>query len=658
MRPRLFHCYWSFFALLFSVSLIASSIRAESPSAPTADLGDVLIQDTPLEFSPEKPSAFVTIIHPEDYSDQLTTLPEILSEQVGIRVNSFGGLGQLSTVSIRGSTAEQVSVYVDGIKINTAQGGAVDFSTLPLGGIERIEVLRGGASSQFGSDAIGGVINIVTKRAQKKPSLELKFSEGSFFTLQTHEGYSRKFGKVGLTLDHTHFSSDGDFSFLSTGIQFPGETIGGGKTYTRLHNQFWSEGLLTRIDTDLGKKQRVSFTNDFFYTSRNLPGTELETTQLYPANPLNAHENLLRNAVGLSWSVDELGTKGLSFSLQPNYRLEQSHFTDATPALGPPIDVTYQNQSVGVKPKWIYEREWPQHRHRFGLLYDLRYDRFNDSSPLPGTVLSGLHTRLTNSIFIQDEIELVQGKLLLNPALRYEHASDFGGNVAMHFGVVGNPLQWLTLKANIDNSFRYPSFNELYFPDEGFIRGNPNLKEEKSLNFDIGLNTHYQWATFELSYFRNRIDNSIVFVPISSFTIAPVNTGPATAQGVEATVRLKPLQFLEITGNYTFLDAVLDATGDQLPGRPRHLANAKMEFSMKYGSLYGEVQYIDRLPINFNNTAFINQRALVNVGGTFKWKQRYFVTVEGKNIGNVQTFDAVGFPLPRASVYFSFGYKS
>jgi len=638
-----------------------ASAGAAPPSKPgdSAEIGEVVVQGQSEAQSAEKPSAFASVIRPDDYRDQLTTLPELLSDQVGVFVQSFGGLGQLSTVSIRGSTAEQVSVYIDGIKINTAQGGAVDFSTIPLGAIDRVEILRGGASSQFGSDAIGGVINIVTKRAQPKYSLELKYSEGSFFTIQTHEGFAKRFGKVGLVIDHTHFSSDGDFPFLSSGVQFAGGgQIGGGQEFTRLHNGFVNEGFLAKVDAELSEKWRLDFLNDFFFTTRDEPGTEFETTQLFPANPLDAHQVLFRDAAGLKLSGNDLWVPGLNFSVSPNYRTERSHFNDASPALGPPIDVTSLNQSAGFKPRWDYSHDFGKHQHDFSLLYDFRYDHFNDESPLPGAKLSGPHSRLTNAVFFQDEIHLLNGDLFLNPSVRYDHASDFGGDVAMHFGVVGRATSWLSFKSNIDNSFRYPSFDELFLPDQGFIRGNPNLAKEEAVNFDVGAAFQKGWAKAELSYFLNKIDNSIAFVPISAFTIAPLNTGPATAQGLEATLQLSPLKFLKFTGNYTYLHAQLDGTGKQLPGRPRHMGNAKLELSWKHGAVFASLQYIDKLPIDFANTRFISHSALVDVGGTLKWKDHYFLTLQGKNVGNVQTFDSVGFPLPRASVYFSFGYKT
>jgi outer membrane cobalamin receptor len=609
--------------------------------------------------SREKPSAFVTVIHPDRYEDQLITLPEILSEQVGVFVRSSGTMGELSTISIRGSSAEQVSVFLDGIKLNTASGGAVDFSTIPLGGIDRIEVIRGGASSRFGSDAIGGVINLISKRARVKADYELKFSGGSFLTLETRAGLAKKFDELGFAFNHTHLSSQGDFPFLSTGITLPdGSVIGGGQSFIREHNAFFSEGVLIRLDRPLGKNKQISFVNDFFYTDRDEPGPEIETTQLFPANPLQANNVLLRNAAGLRFQWTDMGLPHLTFNFLPNYNVQRSHFTDPTPALGGPIDITSLNQAVGAKAQFLYDLSRPNQEHLFGLNYEFRYERFNDSSPIPGADLAGLHTRVTNGIFFQDEISLFNQALYLNPSIRWEDASDFGPELAWHFGVVGQPAPWVRIKGNVETSFRYPSFDELFFPDQGFIRGNPNLIPEQALNFDAGARFQHQWFWIELAYFRNDIDNSIVFVPISAFTIEPLNTGPATSQGVEVSMQMNPWEFLQIDGNYTFLSAHFDGTDKQLPGRPQHLANAGLRLKFQPFTFFTRMQFASALPIDFANTRFITARTVVDVGGTYQWRNNFFVTLEGKNVGNVQYQDAVGFPLPRAQIYASIGYKS
>ena len=645
----------SYVVLTFCCVLYPAYLARAEDYVPTRE---VVVEAEATE-SRDKPSAFTTVIHPDRYKDQLISLPELLSEQVGIFVKSAGGLGQLSTVSIRGSSAEQVSVFLDGIKLNTASGGAVDFSTIPLGGIDRIEVIRGGSSSRFGNDAIGGVINIVTKRAEAKADYELKFSGGSFLTLETREGLAKRFGNLGFTFNHTHLSSLGNFPFLSTGVTLPdGTVLGGGDPFIREHNSFFSEGILTRLDHPLGENKQISFVNDFFYTNRNEPGPEIETTQLAPANPLQAHNVLLRNASGIRFQWVDMGVPNLTFSFLPNYDVQQSHFTDPTPALGGPINVISLNQAVGAKTQLLYDLMRKNQEHLFTLNYEFRYNRFNDSSALPGADLSGLHTRRTNGIFFQDEISLLNQALYFNPSVRWENASDFGPEVAWHFGIVGQPASWVRLKTNVESSFRYPTFDELFFPDEGFIRGNPDLIPEQSLTFDVGARFQHQWFWIEAAYFHNNIDNSIVFVPISAFTVEPLNTGPATTQGLEVSMQMNPWDFLQLDGNYTFLSAHFNQTHKQLPNRPQSLANAGIQLKFQPFILFARMQFTSDLPIDFTNTRFIKARTIVDVGATYQWRNKFYVTLEGKNVGNVQTQDALGFPLPRAQIYASFGYKS
>jgi len=215
----------------------------------------------------------------------------------------------------------------------------------------------------------------------------------------------------------------------------------------------------------------------------------------------------------------------------------------------------------------------------------------------------------------------------------------------------------LKVKSNIENSFRYPNFNELFLPNEGIIRGNPDLVPEKAINFDAGLSFQHPHGRTELSYFLNRIDNSIIFVPISAFTIAPVNTRRVNAQGFEFSTVLTPWRHLDVEGNYTFLSARLENSGNQLPGRPRHMANLKLTLKNSWGSLYGLFQYVDDLPIDFQNTTFIKRQAQIDLGLSFKVKKHYYFAADFKNVTNIQPLDSRGFPLPRFSALRSFGVR-
>jgi vitamin B12 transporter len=623
----------------------------------TTNLGEVTVTAPSEPSSPDAPSAFVSVIDPKPFVNQVKTLPELLSQQPGVNVQQFGGLGQLSTVSIRGSTSEQVTVLVDGVRLNTAQGGAVDFSTIPLEAIDRIEVIRGGASAQFGSDAIGGAINIITKRAKKKQAIEASVGGGSFGTFKTTEGYSRQFNQGSFLIDHTHLQSTGDFSFKSTATTIGGVTIGGGEEFIRENNGFFSENGLVKLTGNPSDKIHLILTTDWFGSKREVPPTEDEAILLAPANPPEARENLLRNITTLRTEFKSVSIEALSLHFQPYYRYDFDHFTDPSPALGGAIDVKTFNRSVGGQIGWDYWVKTRSVLQAFKLNYDLRGDLFDDQNLISGGPVSGSHQRLTNGIFFSDEISLLSERLLFNPSLRFENANDFGSRVALHLGIKGKPLSWMTLKSNVENSFRYPNFNELFFPNEGIIRGNPNLLPEAAINFDIGAHFQHRYGSHEISYFLNRIDNSIIFVPISAFTIAPINTRRANTQGVEVSTSITPWSHLEIDGNYTLLLSHLVDSGNQLPGRPKHKANLKVTLKNSWGSVYSTLQFIDDLPIDFQNTTFLKRRTQLDVGVTLKFLKHYYLAMEVKDVTNIQMLDARGFPLPRLSAFGSFGVR-
>ncbi len=651
--PRAALFIFGIFLCLFSEAFVALS-EAEEISTP--DLGEIQVIAPSDQESAAKPSGFVSVVDPKPFINKVKTLPDILSQQPGVNVQQYGGQGQYSTISIRGSTAEQVTVLLDGVKLNTAQGGAVDFSSIPLDAVDRIEVIRGGVTTQFGSDAMGGVVNIITKKARKKQSFELSGGGGSFQTLKENLGYARKFKNGSFLIDHTHLQSAGDFKFITTPTIIGGVSFGGGQEFTRNNNAFWSENGLLKIEGNPSEKMQLSLTTDWFGSHRQIPPTEDELILLSPSNLPEAKENILKNYTTFRSSLKNIGIEGLNLHLQPFYRYDFSHFTDPSPALGGAIDVKNFNHSFGGQMAWDYSTQRGPTVQALKLNYDLKRDLFDNTSLL-GNPVPGFHARTTHGVFASDEISLLEEQLMLNPAFRYEHTNDFGSKVALHLGLKGKPFNWMTLKSNIENSFRYPNFDELFFPNEGIIKGNPNLRPESALNFDVGVNFEHKYGRHELAFFYNRIDNSIIFVPISAFTIAPVNTNRVNTWGFEVSTTLSPWEHLEIRGNYTFLHAELVGTGQQLPGRPRHKANATLTLKNKWGSIYGTLQFIDDLPIDFQNTTFLKKRAQINVGASLDFLQYWHFALEVKDVNNIQMLDARGFPLPRLSAFASLGVR-
>ncbi|MBU4483794.1 TonB-dependent receptor, partial [bacterium] len=246
-------------------------------------------------------------------------------------------------------------------------------------------------------------------------------------------------------------------------------------------------------------------------------------------------------------------------------------------------------------------------------------------------------------------------KINFTPVVRFEHASDRNGIVNWKFGIIGKPTSFLSLKGNVESSSRYPNFNELYYPDEGFIRGNENLEKEDAINYDVGFVLRSKTSSLEAAYFYNDIDNSIIFVPISATTIQPVNTYKVKSQGVEIQTTVTPWEYAWIEASYTYLKANFASNNNQLPGRPKHKLGTRFNGKYKWLSGYYEIAYQDDLPINTQNTTFISARTRMDCGLTATIKKNYYASADFKNITNVQIYDARGYPLPRFGFFVTVG---
>ncbi len=655
---------------LTSISFAVSAYYAlVSPvfSGP-ADLGEIEVRAAQKHESPKAPSSFTTIVKPTRYDAESKTVVEMVSSAPGVQSKELGGPGQYSTVTIRGSSAEQVTILIDGTRVNTASGGGVDFSSIPAESIERIEVIRGGGTAIFGPDAVGGAVNIITKEAKEGREIEIKETGGSFMTFKSSESWRERRKKWGLVLSHTHAQGKGNYSFKSATTDLAGTRIGGGQTFTRTHNGFISEDLLTKFDIAPVSNLKFEISNNFFFTDREIPGLEEETTLLYPANPLEAEETIFRNISGGRVRAAGLFDGHLSLETGISNNLATDRFADPSPAIGTAIDRKTFNDSIN--PYLLIEPSFSNRvsTHLLTLRYDFRYDLFHDSSHIENAILTGKRTRSSHGIFLQDEISLLKERLSLIPAIRYQDASDFPDDISLKIGAAARPLEYFTIKGNIETSFRYPNFDELYFPDQGYLRGNADLNKEEAVNYDVGAVLEVKFARLEVVYFRNDIKNQIIWVPISAVTIQPINTYDVNAYGIEASSSISPANFLTLDTNYTWLSAHFKSNELQLPGRPRHKVDARLDIHHNFsdffgGNLFSEIQYVSSLPVNTQNTVFIAGRTTLNLGATTRFSPkkrglgRYALTFETKDVTNVQVYDARGFPLPRRSFFVTLGVK-
>ena len=636
------------------------------PSGPPAyELEPVVVRSSRIREAQDDPSSFATVIKPDEFASQFRTTEDVLSRTPGVNIRSANG--QFSTVSIRGSSAEQVLVLLDGVKINTGEGGSVDFSTIPLESVERIEVIRGGGTTVYGSDAVGGVVNIVTRKPSGKPAVSAAATYGSLDTVKGWVTGSGGGERASALVSVTHFQSDGDFDYETPEVWVNGRKFLESREGRRLNNDFFSDNVLAKADFSLARDLTLKLNNDLFYTERGQPGSIFDPRG-------EARQNLFRNLTHLKVEKQDLVLDDLRATVDLFNRYDRNHFRDPNPGQGVPsgpgvpglnpIDTVSRNYAYGVEAGAdLYRTLWKS-EHLASFRGELRREQLYDAveswqKGYDDPVRTSYEWRL------QDEVVFLENRLSLLPAVRYEESSDFGHHWTGKIGVTARPWPWLYLKSHFENTFRKPNFSELYYPDQGFIRGNPDLQAERGRNLDAGFGLDFPRFFFEAAYFRNWIEESILWIPVSFWTLAPVNTGPVDQEGVELDTEVRPLDFLSLTANYTLLDAVTRETGEQQDGRPRHTVNFKASLRGKLGELYSEVQYLSRIPVHFTETSRIavNERVLLDLGVTLNLLSlpllerlgspgrgprlnKWTLTFEVKNATDASVYDSQYFPQP------------
>lgn len=638
---------------------------------------------------PEAPSSFATVIEADDHVGEEETVAGLLDDTVGVQVRSFGGPGQQSEISIRGSTGQQVIVLLDGVRLNTAQSGTVDLSTIPLAIVERIEVSRGGGGTQAGSGAIGGVINIVTKRPSGEPRSSASVSGGSFGTWQGSVSHSNRAGPVDYGASYTGFKTEGDWDFQSVEIRAAGQPPIESVELERVNNEVESHSALFQLGGNLAPGLRLSGSDHVYFVSRGQPGPDTDPVAPDGGQSRTAHERLARNVARVKLDADGWEPLPDSARLESSisYLFERSRFREPEPDSGQPIETRQRNRSGGWRTLAEIEYESLGVEHLAAFAFDVRYDSLSTSDSNASPEEEGFHNRWTTAVTVRDEIGFSKGRLRVVPSVRWDYTDDFGSEWIPHVGLIATPLPWLRFKANGERSYRVPDFDELFLPDKGFIRGNPSLRAERAWNADVGVELGFEKVWFvedlrlQVAYFYQDIENSIVFQRISTTTVAPTNTNDATVQGVELAGSFGLFDWVELSANWTHQDAelerpqlpsqpglfppILQFPGTALPGQAddEYVLRAQVGPPSGLFKIVAERRYTSKIHISFADVPTLSSRTVYDLSGSLDLAQlwrpdsswfpgKLIASVAVTNLSDESVRDSVGFPQPGRALNF------
>ncbi|MCH7622797.1 MAG: TonB-dependent receptor, partial [Nitrospinae bacterium] len=505
----------SFVCLLLILSGAASLHAADD----TIDLKTLPVTTTrTLSPAEDIPSSFSIISKEEIELKQASYVEDILREALGIDLVQNGPLGAATSVFMRGAGSSATLVLIDGVQVNSNTVGSFNFADITTDNIERIEILRGPQSTLWGSDAVGGVINIITKRGKGKPTHSFSFEGGSYGTFKE-------------TL-----SSAGDLDFMDYSITISRTDSEGFSAANKIRGNTEDDGYEnTTVSTRLGRNfledGRVDFIGRFTKTIVEFDAFGFVDGKGFSKNDTFYLALPIQKAILDRWDVKINPTLAYEFlrTLDPGGFTKKSHILNRT------YGVDIQNN---VEINRYFSTT-------FGFEYEER-NGVNEESSLRETIKN-------KGYYLQTQFHYGKS-IVLTAGFRHDVNSVFKDPTTYKFeGAYRFQKTGTRLRGAYATGFRAPSLNELFFPDFG----TPSLKPEESKSWEVGLDQNLldDKVIITVTYFETDFENLIETVDLGGFVFRAQNVAKATIKGVETSIKIVLPQNFRVSTNYTWLKA-------------------------------------------------------------------------------------------------------
>jgi vitamin B12 transporter len=496
--------------IFLSLSILSASIfcvvSAQAEQAKTLDAIQVTGNRSDIKL--EDSLASVTLITRADIEQsQAPDIFTLLAQQAGIDITRSGGAGALNSVFLRGSNSNHTLILMDGVRVNSSTQGSFDLSIMPVSMIDHIEIVRGPRAALWGSDAIGGVIQMFTRKAADF----VEFRAGSYAHVSVDAGMA--FGdserNVGIQLGYGQ-----ENGFSATNMAAFG--------FNPDHDGFNNRHLKLNGKTTISEQKIsgfVALTRADIEFDQGV--TDQENTQA-GLNLSGALTNRWQHNVSLNYHHERLDTPAFT-SVFSTRRLGLDWVN--TIALN-----DQNNLNVGLN--WSQENGFSSDASSGGTQFDK--DRRN----------AGIFATWRGN-FTRNQFDV---------SMRHDDNNQFGANTSSQAAWGFKLSDTAKLRASWGQGFRAPNFNELYYPGFfGLFQGNPGLNPESSESFELGLNVRmHQAHLLDFSAYRTTIEDLIAFQ--GGATFSAVNIGRARLKGIEADYRFN-LETFSLDINLGWQDA-------------------------------------------------------------------------------------------------------
>lgn len=488
----------------------------------------------------------VDIISAQDIEYSLAKdLNEALEDITALNISDYGALGVTKNIRMRGSSAAQVLVLVDGRPINNPRDGTAELSNIALENVDRIEVMHGPGSSIYGAGAMGGAVNIITKKPPKEnQKTEITSKFGTYRTYIEGLSHGARLGKFGYLFNYEFKKSDG----------------------FRANSEFDAQDASSKLEYELSPNNSLGLSYGFYKSRLGAPGKLTSPDD-------DDKEHRLKNFLDLAVNLKPDESTGISARAYQDYdRLE---FLENT--AGSAFDTALKKDIHTTKMRGYDLSLNRKIFDSYGLTFGFNYvTNLNDSTN------SAKHEYTVRACYLENRLDIGED-LDINFGGRLDDYSNFGSelNPSMSISYALNPENKLHFLAS--RSFRAPTFNDLYWPDEGWAKGNPNVKPEEGITVEAGIKSKInRHISCGLTYYRNNYDNLINWAEEAGVW-TPSNVNSALIDGVEFNNNLYLTKMLEAEISYTYLRAKDDKLDKYLIYQPKHKAGLSLKYKNPNG---------------------------------------------------------------------------
>jgi vitamin B12 transporter len=535
---------------LRAAALAAALVAGPAYAAETEAIGEVTVTAERVPTRQDRTGASVTVLAAEDLHRRgATSVIEVLQQEAGIHLHRSGPTGTATSIRMRGTESTHTLVLVDGVRVHSNTLGTANLQHITVDQVERIEIVRGPQSPLYGSDAIGGVVQIITKRAAGTEGF-VAYEGGRFHTNEVRFGAGSAWNDGSLSVGGSWHENRG-FSVFNDrrgGVEADG--------YKRRVASGRYESRRPFVDLDLV----------FRYADGNVENDQVPGDGL--ANRFSrARETLV--SVGLA---RDLGARWGRHTAR--FGAYQDDLEGRAAAAFRIISTTRSAEYQGA---WTIR---PNVRLVAGFEHEKRIGENVGTFDRQTTTNAGYGNLLA-------DVDLLGGDLAISAGGRHDGHSTFGtaNTWRTAFSYAGRRPAWGDVRTRIfgtyGTGFNAPTFNQLFFP--GF--GNPNLRPEESKGWDAGAEVssivpRVGPATLRAAYFENRVNDLIQFAP------TPMNVARSIAEGIEISGTLRPAGLpgiladrVRLAATYTYLEPRDRTTNLLLPRRPRNAATANVRWN-------------------------------------------------------------------------------